>query len=59
MDYPKPLMSIKELADMGFSKTYLYEMAHQRGQKFATTTTGGGKFIFDTAKFEKERTKAR
>lgn len=55
MEYPKPLMSIAELRALGFPKEYLYQMAHKKNQNYATKTTGGGKFLFDTAKFEKAR----
>ena len=57
MEYPNPIMSITELEEMGFTRSYLKEMAHRRGQKYATYSVGRGKFFFDTRRFEKEREK--
>ncbi|MEG1847659.1 MAG: hypothetical protein RRX92_04400 [Lachnospiraceae bacterium] len=55
MKYAKPIMSVSELADMGFSKSDLRNYSRIEGQNFATTTTGGGKILFDTEKFEEFR----
>lgn len=56
MKYPKPIMSISEMAEMGFSKTALYEYAHhQLADRFIITTPKGGKIFFDTAEFERLR----
>lgn len=58
MQYPKPTMSITELKKLGFSKDFLYRMAHRKGQTYCTRMAGKNtKLIFDTEKFEKERQK--
>ena len=54
--YPKEIMSIKELVAMGFTKTQMYQAAHHfLSDKYTMRTSGGGKILFDTAAFEKER----
>lgn len=55
MTYPKPIMSLAELRQMGFSREYLLQMCHRRGQKYATQLCKNGKFIIDTEKFERAR----
>ena len=50
MIFPKPLMSISELADMGFSKYELRKYVHARGCP-VIRTPGGGKYKIDTEKF--------
>jgi len=57
MEYPKPIMSLTELSLMGFSRTYLNQMAHMEGQRCCTRMSekNKSKIIFDTARFEKER----
>lgn len=58
MNYPKPIMSIKELVQMGYSKTDLYTAAHHPFSRYyLIPTAGGGKFRFDTDKWEKYRDK--
>lgn len=53
MIYPKPLMSISELKEMGFSKRMLEEYAHMKNSP-AFKTPGGGKWLFDTEKLDKK-----
>ncbi|SHI44578.1 hypothetical protein [Parasporobacterium paucivorans] len=56
MNYPKPLMSISELTELGFSRDYLKRIVHHKqAVKFANRTSRGGKFIIDTEEFEKLR----
>lgn len=57
IDYPKPIMSLTELTLMGFSRTYLNQMAHMEGQRCCTRLSrkDKSKIMFDTTKFEKER----
>lgn len=59
MQYPKPIMSLTELTALGFSRDYLYNMAHRRGQKYCTRKTDKKRshLMFDTELFEKERMK--
>ena len=57
MQYPKQIMSITELAELGFCRDYLRAACHAEGQNFATKTVGGGKFQIDTEKFEEWRQK--
>lgn len=54
MTYPKPYMSVSELAKMGLSKTSLYQAAsHHLAYHYIIRTAGGGKILFDTEQFEK------
>ena len=55
VQYPKPIMSITELTELGFCRDYLKAACHAEGQNFATKTVGGGKFQIDTKKFEEWR----
>lgn len=57
MKYPKAVMTITELRDMGFPREYLYDAANRPGQTFAVQTKGKGKWFFDTEKFERARLK--
>lgn len=57
MNYPKQIMSISDLVELGFSRTELNYAVHARGQDFAVKTHGGGKWKIDTEKFEKWRTR--
>lgn len=59
MEYPKPIMSTTELMKLGFSRTYLSEMAHRKNQNYCTRTSPKpkAKMMFDTARFEREREK--
>ena len=56
MKYPKALMSVTELVKLGFSRADLNQAAHHRlSYKYIQVTQGGGKFLFDTAEWEKCR----
>lgn len=60
MEYPKPLMSIKELTAMGLPKEYLKRAVHcQYAHKFIdrTGSAANSKFLIDTVEFEKLRKK--
>ena len=60
MEYPRPLMSITELnKEMCIPIRDLKAAVHVRGQTFARKTAGGGKWLIDTAEFEKWRLKRR
>lgn len=53
MKFPKPVMSISELAKMGFSRTDLYKAAKSEdAHKYIIPTKG--KILFDTEAFSKE-----
>lgn len=54
MKYPKPLMSLAELREIGYSRNELLKYAHMKDSP-ATLTSGRGKFLFDTEKLEKKR----
>lgn len=54
MNYPKPLMSLAELRELGYSRNELLQYAHMKDSP-ATRTIGGRKFLFDTAKLEQKR----
>lgn len=54
MKYPKAVMSITELAEMGFSRKELTKAAHHHlSSKYIVKTIGGGKYFFKTEEFEK------
>lgn len=58
MQYPKKVMTIKELREMGFPKEYLMGIYRSRRQKIAWKTGTGGKtstILFDTEELEKHR----
>lgn len=56
MKYPKALMSITELVELGYSRTDLIRAAHHKlRDKYIIPTAGGGKFRFDTEAWEKYR----
>ena len=58
LQYPKPIMSVTELVNMGFSREYIYKMAHRKGQKYCVRLEGfKTKLFFDTVEFEKARQK--
>lgn len=54
MKYQKPLMTLLELRELGYSKNELLEYAHMKDSP-ATRTVGGRKLLFDTEKLEKKR----
>ena len=51
MNYPKPLMSITELVNMGYSRWDLKCYANAKGAP-VMRTVGGGKVFFQTDKLE-------
>lgn len=58
MEYPKAIMSRKELMEMGFSRHYLNRAASIKGQTFAFRLNPNNKcspLLFDTAGLEKFR----
>lgn len=58
MNYPKQVMTVKELREMGFPKEFLLEIYRSRNQKIAWKTGTGGRtstILFDTEKLEKFR----
>lgn len=57
MNYPKPIMSLSELATLGFSRPMLYQMAHSRYCDCAFKGPKGGKWYFDTEKFDRQKNK--
>jgi hypothetical protein len=60
MEYPRPIMSITEMhRELAFPIEDLRNAVHIPGQKFAWKTVGGGKWLIDTAEYEKFRLKRR
>lgn len=58
MKYPKPVMRITELEDMGFPREHLEYCYRKKGQNFAwklNPTKSNSPIIFDTEEFEKFR----
>ncbi|MBS5632053.1 MAG: hypothetical protein KHX45_24775 [Clostridiales bacterium] len=58
MDYPKEIMRLSELQEIGFPKQYLLNAYRYPGQKFATkmdANKGNSPIIFDIKGFEKWR----
>lgn len=56
MKYPKAIMSITELTKLGYSRTELLRAAHHHlAPRYIMTTSKKGKFLFDTAEWEKVR----
>lgn len=53
MEFPKQVMSAKELMELGIPKSYLYQIPHRKGQKIAWKNPGGRKWFFDTEKLQK------
>ncbi|WP_207647316.1 hypothetical protein [Parasporobacterium paucivorans] len=51
IDYPKPLMSIRELTDMGFPRNTLQEWARVKDAP-VIYSAGGGKVFFKTAQLD-------
>jgi hypothetical protein len=49
MEFPKPLMSIAQLSELGFSKSMLKEYARAKDSPIIKTA-GGGKIFFITDK---------
>ena len=60
MEYPKQVMTIRELCKMGFIKEFLMNAYRQPGQRYAMKENFLKKtsmIIFDTVEFEKWRLK--
>lgn len=60
MEYPKPIMKITELNEMGFPKEFLMVAYRTKGQDFAQKVNPlkrNSPIIFETEKFEKYRLK--
>ena len=56
MKYPKPIMTIKELKELGYSEYLLKQAAHHSlAYKYIIRNNDKGKIRFDTAAFEKVR----
>lgn len=58
MEYPKPIMKMSELVEMGFPETFLRQAYTAKGQTFAqkmNMTRRNSHIIFDTDGFEKWR----
>ncbi len=56
--YPKRIMRLNELVEMGYSKEYLMKQYRTKGQKFARKqdpTRRNSPIIFDTELFEKQQ----
>ena len=55
MHYPKPIMKITQLNELGFSRDFLNRAVHHKGQGFAHKTSEKGDWLIDTDEFEKWR----
>ena len=58
MEYPKKVMRMTELAELGFPKEFLMRAYRVRGQTFAqkiNPTKSNSAIMFDTENFEKWR----
>lgn len=53
MNFPKKIMTITEISQLGFSRRYLQDCAHIQGNKFALRRGTRGKFMIDTDEFNK------
>lgn len=51
MNYPKRLMSIKELSSLGYAEATLRKYARAKGSPIVLTA-GGGKIYFDTDRLD-------
>lgn len=51
MNYPKKLMSIKELSSLGYAEATLRKYARAKGSPIVLTA-GGGKILFDTDRLD-------
>lgn len=51
MNYPKRLMSITELSELGYAKATLRKYARAKGSPIILTA-GGGKIYFDTDRLD-------
>lgn len=60
MEYPKPIMRLTALIEMGFPEAMLMDAYRTKGQRFAqkmNPAKSKSPIIFDTAEFEKWRMK--
>ena len=60
MEYPKAIMRVKELEEMGYPREYLFRAYYSRNQDFAwkqNPMKSNSPVLFDTEKFEKWRLK--
>lgn len=60
MEYPKPMMRLKELMDMGIPESMLMNAYREKGQNFAQKIDPkrpNSPIVFDTAEFDKWRMK--
>ena len=60
MEYPKAMMKIKELMDMGIPESILMNAYREKGQNFAQKIDpkrSNSPIVFDTAEFDKWRMK--
>lgn len=57
MEYPKAVMKMSELQEMGFPREWLLSVYRTRNQKIAwkTSAASNGHIIFDTDALEKYR----
>lgn len=55
--YPKAIMKLSELIEMGFAEEYLMRVYHMRNQKVAWKASNkpNSKILFDTEELEKLR----
>ena len=54
MKYDKPIMSVRELTQMGYPKSFLYQMAHSRFRD-KVLLKRKGKFFFFVEELERYR----
>lgn len=53
MEYPKPIMTISELQEMGYPREYLLRACHSKhAGKLCIRTSRRGKFLIKTEVFE-------
>ena len=52
MKYPKPIMTINELVELGYGRSYLNDLCHDPEQRFATRSRNGGRWYIDTEKLD-------
>lgn len=60
MEYPKPMMRLKELMAMGIPESMLMNAYREKGQNFAQkidSKRSNSPIVFDTAEFDKWRMK--
>lgn len=55
----KEMFSIRELVALGYPKCDLAQDVHAKGQRFATKTANGGKWLINRAAYDKFRERRR